>query len=255
MEEYLTIPTQRLAALAYRLLDKSTVSKLVQNLYRTCMSPRQAANVLEGIVNMDDKRQERHSIYMKMSAVQRNALAHSLTHDLREAEKQVGVMLIKPIFGTKVPLSQDLITPLPRSLPVDQHHLARTSPASFHGSSSSARQITRTDRTSAPQSRITRTQTAFPLLHRRQKQQEPKKDVCRASTANPSEPQIQYLVHPRHVTINPKSIHTTEIDHKKLRKSLSPFVLLHIICYIYARLVHADCEHTHGFPREFIVIK
>ena len=175
MEEYLTIPTQRLAALAHRLLEKSTVTKLVKSLCKTCMNQRQTADVLKGIVTMDNKRQERHNMHMEISAMQRNELAHTLTHDLREAEKEVGDTLIKPIFGNRVSQSRNLITPILRPLPVSQHYFAYRSPGSLHSSSNRSRQTSQSNRKSALQSHITRTHMAFPVLQRKQTQQEPTK--------------------------------------------------------------------------------
>lgn len=186
MEEYLTIPMERLAVMAHRLLEKSAMTKLVRNICKICVDPKQAADVLENIVTMDDKRQEKYSNYMIRSGVKRSNLASSLTHDLREAEKQVGTVLMKPIFGATVPRSHDIITPISRPLPVNQHYFAlRKRYISAGTGSRRSRPITGFDQASTMHSHMTRAQTSSPLMQRQQEQHR-----LRASTAKPSESQL-----------------------------------------------------------------
>jgi len=131
MDDYLSIPANRLVSLAHRLLNKEEVNRLVLNLTKTCSNARQAAFVLEGIVFMDDQKAAKHRTSMSSYKEKRMELAWDISNALHTAEKKTGTALIKPFFGPPIPNSGGCIVPVDRTLP--ERRLPVTPLSSRHG--------------------------------------------------------------------------------------------------------------------------
>lgn len=122
MEDYLSLPSQRLNTLSQRWQEKAAAAKLVQQVQRSSRSPAKVVRVTEGVAEMEARRQKEFSTNMDRMAEIRTKLAHSLTSALIHVEKETGEFLIKPVFSRKpLPPSRDLITPIPRPFPVPRH--------------------------------------------------------------------------------------------------------------------------------------
>ena len=117
MDEYLTIPGQRLAVLSQRWQEKHSAAKLVQHVHRTCPDPTQASSIVHGVASIEQKRQKNFSMSMIQLGTMRTKLAHSLTDGLSHVEKTAKVFLIKPILSQRSPHMRDLITPISRPVP------------------------------------------------------------------------------------------------------------------------------------------
>ncbi len=117
MADYMSIPASRLIALAHRLMSKNEVNRLVLNLMKTCTNARQAANVLEGIVYMDEKREEKYRNCMSRYREKRMELASSISDSLETLEKRIGTTLTKPFYGPPIPNSKGCIVPMNRVTP------------------------------------------------------------------------------------------------------------------------------------------
>lgn len=127
MEDYLTIPGQGLNALSQRWQERNATTNLLHHVQKTCLDPAKAAEITQGLVDREEKRQGKFSTSMNSLRVTRYKLAHSLTESLSYIEEHTGVFLIKPIFSRKPPLLCDLITPIARPFPVSQCNSAAVS--------------------------------------------------------------------------------------------------------------------------------
>lgn len=117
MDEYLTIPSQRLAVLSQRWQERHSAASLVQHVHTTRPDSTHTSSIIHGIADIEKKRQKKFSMSMVQLGATRTKLAHSLTDSLSHVEKSAKVFLIKPIFGQRSPRTQDLITPISRPLP------------------------------------------------------------------------------------------------------------------------------------------
>ena len=127
MESYLTVPASRLVALAHRLLNKEEVKRLVLNLTKTCANTRQAAYMLEGIVFMDQRKEERHRNFMLRYGEKRMDLAQNISDSLSRIEKKLGTTFSKPFYGPPIPKSNGCIVPVNRNMPERCSHLSSDS--------------------------------------------------------------------------------------------------------------------------------
>ena len=118
MDDYLTIPAQRLGHMTRRCREKSVTSKLITDVHKSYSDEDQASEVLQMIANQEERRHFDFVNTMEKLAVKRFDLAHTLTHTLTHIEKRAGVFLIKPVFGDKKLKSRSMITPMSRPLPV-----------------------------------------------------------------------------------------------------------------------------------------
>ena len=118
---------------------------------------------------------------MNQLALQRKELAYSLTHNLREAERQVGMMLIKPIFGAGNPQPLDLIRPTSHPLPIIQRFFSLRTPEEVR-------------QRSTLRHNVTRVQTASAQFQRAPAQQ---RSSRKSNSATLGEPQIQNLFWPQ----------------------------------------------------------
>ena len=75
------------------------------------------SSIIRGIVNIEQKRQQKFSMSMVQLGSTRTKLAHSLTDSLSHVEKSAKVFLIKPVLQQRSPHARDLITPISRPLP------------------------------------------------------------------------------------------------------------------------------------------
>ena len=121
MEDYLSIPSQRLAVLTQRYQEKAEAVKLVRQVQRSCPD---SAHIVRGIMLREERRQEEFSSSMSRLGAMRKELAHDLTDALSRVEKETRTFLIKPVYSKQLLRSPDLITPLPRPLPASQRHSA-----------------------------------------------------------------------------------------------------------------------------------
>ena len=118
MEDYLSLPSERLGILSQRWQEKTTATKLVQQVQQGSPSPAKAGSIVEGIIAREEQRQLKFNDKMNEMGETRTKLAHSLTTALRHVEKQTGEFLIKPVFYRRPPPpARELITPIPRPFP------------------------------------------------------------------------------------------------------------------------------------------
>lgn len=137
MNEYLKIPTQRLAHIGKRHQEKHLAEKLVCDVQREIRESQEADGIIHRIKSWEKQKQFRFERTMDQLREKRSSLAHTLTTQLAEMEDDVQVLLIKPIYGSSRAKSnrhQNLITPLPRPVPLRtqapySHPRTRTSSA------------------------------------------------------------------------------------------------------------------------------
>jgi hypothetical protein len=120
MDSYLTNPAQRLAVLSRRYQEKTEAASFVRQVQRSYKDHNLAASIVRGITIRECRRQEEFSNTMSRLGAEREELAYSLTDTLSCVEKQTKMFLIKPIFSRPHMHSPNLITPLPRPLPIAQ---------------------------------------------------------------------------------------------------------------------------------------
>ena len=120
MQDYLTIPGQRLANLSQQCHHRAVTKRLVDDVHQKYgLESVQGYRVLEGIATLEQRKQLEFSVNMDTLGLKRIDLAHSLTHTLTHIEKHAGVFLIKPVFSTKLgSRAYNLITPTSRPLPI-----------------------------------------------------------------------------------------------------------------------------------------
>ena len=119
MEEYLTIPSKRLALLSQRCHQKALASTLINDIETHYSDPASAARVMGGVSHRAEQRQMELSLEMDRLSMKRHSLAHTLTHTLTHIEQRAGVFLIKPVYTRHTsPHHCSLITPITRPLPV-----------------------------------------------------------------------------------------------------------------------------------------
>ena len=117
MEDYLTLPGQRLATLSQRYREKTEAAKLVQQVQISCSSDsHRAGSTLKRISSREERRQRRFSVIMSRLGEERSQLAHTLTDSLRHVEGLTRLFLIKPVYSGTYQ-SHDLITPISRLPP------------------------------------------------------------------------------------------------------------------------------------------
>ena len=116
MQQYVSIPGQRLAHLGKRCHEQEVAKKLLQEVRREYGNRSRAERVAREIGSLEKKRQHRFEQKMEQLREKRTVLAQSLNSQLDGVEKMTGAFLIKPIFCSKG--KSNLITPLPRPLPV-----------------------------------------------------------------------------------------------------------------------------------------
>lgn len=126
MEDYLTLPGQRLATLSQRCREKAEAAKLVQQVQKSCSDTHQAGSTLRRISSREETRQRRFSITMSRLGGERSQLAHTLTNSLSHVEGLTKLFLIKPVYGG-THQSCDLITPISRPPPVSRYNSASVS--------------------------------------------------------------------------------------------------------------------------------
>ena len=114
MEEYLSIPMQRLTnitrQLAYTKQCTSTIAEVQQSL-----QPMHAAKVIGMIEQLRKRRQDEFVARMKELSSRRRQLSVDLQSALTKVEDKVGSLLIKPIFPVRP--GHPLIVPLSRHPP------------------------------------------------------------------------------------------------------------------------------------------
>lgn len=121
MDEYLQIPAQRLAHIGKRHQEKRLAEKLVCDVQKEFRDSQVAGRVINRIKSWEEQKQFKFEWNMDQLREKRSSLAYSLTTQLGEMEGDMKMMLIKPIYGScraKSNKHQDLITPLPRPVPV-----------------------------------------------------------------------------------------------------------------------------------------
>ena len=120
MQDYLSIPGQRLANLSQQCHHRAVTKRLVDDVHQKYgIESVQGHRVLEGIATREQRKQLEFSVNMDTLGLKRIDLAHSLTHTLTHIEKHAGVFLIKPVFSTKLgSRAHNLITPTSRPLPI-----------------------------------------------------------------------------------------------------------------------------------------
>lgn len=135
MDEYLQIPAQRLAHIGKRQQEKRLAEKLVCDVQREFLDGQVAGRVVNKIKSWEEQKQFRFEWNMDQLREKRSSLAYTLTTQLGEVEEEMKMLLIKPIYGScraKSTKHQDLITPLPRPVPIRtpapyRHSRTRTS--------------------------------------------------------------------------------------------------------------------------------
>lgn len=121
MDDYLQIPAQRLAHIGKRHQEKRLAEKLVCDVQREFGNSQVAGRVIHKIKSWEEQKQLRFEWSMDQLREKRGSLAHTLTAQLGEMEEDMKILLIKPIYGScraKSNKHQDLITPLPRPIPI-----------------------------------------------------------------------------------------------------------------------------------------
>lgn len=119
MEEYLTLPSQRLALLSQRCHHKAVASSLITDIETHYSDPITAASLMGRVSHRAEQKELELSLEMDKLGVRRESLAHTLTHTLTHIEQRTGVFLVKPVYRRNPsPHHASLITPISRPLPV-----------------------------------------------------------------------------------------------------------------------------------------
>ena len=120
MTSYLSIPSQRLAHIGRRRRQKQLTENLVCEVRRELGGRQEVVEkVVERIRSRDQLQQKEFEEKMEGFRQKRTTLARELTVKLGKMEEVTKSLLIKPIYGTQSqPRHQDLITPLPRPVPI-----------------------------------------------------------------------------------------------------------------------------------------
>ena len=117
MEEYLSIPGQRLQQIKTQIQQQTSAKKAIRQMQNHSVSPEYSKHIIEMIQQMQDKRQNQFVHTMTSLSSKRLRLADQLQKDLTKAEKQAGVFLVKPIYPTRSHASHSIMVPLNRSPP------------------------------------------------------------------------------------------------------------------------------------------
>ena len=120
MSAYLSIPTQRLAHVGKRRRQKQLAENLVCEVRRELHDREDEVEKVVGRIRSRDQLQQKQ-FEQRMEGLrrQRTTLARELTVKLGEMEEVTKSLLIKPIYGGRSHVRhQNLITPLPRPIPV-----------------------------------------------------------------------------------------------------------------------------------------
>ena len=135
MSDYLKIPTQRLARIGRRCWEREMAKKLVCEVQRESGDAGETERVVKEITSREQLKQFRFQQQMDQLREKRTNLAKTLTSHLGEMETMTQTFLIKPIYSNPRGrlLHQDLITPLPRPLPVRPTSLPRTRASTTRG--------------------------------------------------------------------------------------------------------------------------
>lgn len=120
MKEYLSVPVKRLTQVSKRTEQKKLKEKLISEIRREFSDcPDKVESLVEKVKSRDKLQQKAFETMMEGLRVKRTSLAGTLTLQLGEMEQSSKSFLIKPIYGTpSKDRHQDLITPLPRPIPV-----------------------------------------------------------------------------------------------------------------------------------------
>lgn len=133
MEEYLSLPSRRLAHLTQHCQHKTTSGRLIEHVRRSYPDTEHAVRMVQRIASLDERRKAEFSATMKELVVKRVNLAHSLTHTLSQIEKKAQVFLIKPVYTKGYSRTPALITPIARALPLVPHRTSCPRSTAVHG--------------------------------------------------------------------------------------------------------------------------
>lgn len=122
MNDYLTIPSQRLMYIGRRHQQKKLADSLVCDIQRQFKNDSNVMEILvERVLSHDQLKQKEFQQKMENMRIKRMSLAHELTIKLGEMEGLTNLLLIKPIYNcnrSHMRQQQELITPLLRPVPV-----------------------------------------------------------------------------------------------------------------------------------------